>query len=196
MTLSEKKANKYREAILKYDLFQLGTVIAPFIVNVGEPGSGLPLVIFGVLMVGSSLPLFFTPETKGAPLLQCHRDMRLHSCRETSLIGKFWRKLNVSSQLKKSTTSNWCKMATKFHLSIYLSHYFIQEIFKLRKTNKMSVKFDIFAVQLGPLQSLVRIYLARWDIRPYVECKVSLKCLLEHFLSGPARSEGYWEGIK
>jgi len=77
-----------------------------FIVNVGEPGSGLPLVIFGVLMVGSSLPLFFTPETKGAPLLQSHRDMRLYSCRETSLIGNLLRKLNVSSQLKKSTPSN------------------------------------------------------------------------------------------
>jgi len=79
---------------------KLGTVIAPFIVNVGEPGSGLPLVIFGVLMVGSSLPLFFTPETKGAPLLQSHRDMSLHSSRETSLFGKISRKLNVSSQLK------------------------------------------------------------------------------------------------
>ena len=69
-------------------MFQLGTVIAPFIVNIGTPGSGLPLVIFGVLMVTSSLPLLFTPETKGAPLIQNHRDLSKYSCKDKSVIGK------------------------------------------------------------------------------------------------------------
>jgi len=72
---------------------KLGTVFAPFIVDIGgEKNHGLPPAIFGCMMILSSLTLLFTPETKGLPLTQSYKDMKLNSFTKTSIIGKFYHK--------------------------------------------------------------------------------------------------------
>jgi OCT family organic cation transporter-like MFS transporter 4/5 len=77
---------------------KLGTVFAPFIVDIGgEKDHGLPPAIFGCMMILSSLTLLFTPETKGLPLTQSYKDMKLNSFTKTSILGKLYHKF-----LKKS----------------------------------------------------------------------------------------------
>ena len=67
--------------------FQLGTVIAPFIVDLGgEANPNLPPAVFGAMMITLSITLLFTPETKGMPLIQNFRDMR--RCSDTSIAAK------------------------------------------------------------------------------------------------------------
>ena len=80
--------------LLLYCLFQIGTVFAPFIVDLGgENNHGLPPAIFGAMMILSSSSLLFTPETKGLPLIQNYKDMALYSFTQTSIIGKLYHKL-------------------------------------------------------------------------------------------------------
>ena len=76
--------------ILFYE-FQLGTVFAPFIVDLGgENNHGLPPAIFGSMMILSSLTLLFSPETKGLPLTQSYKDMKLNSFTKTSIMGRLY----------------------------------------------------------------------------------------------------------
>jgi hypothetical protein len=72
---------------------QLGTVLAPFIVDLGgEKNHGLPAAIFGTMMILASLSLLFTPETKGLPLIQNYKDMSLYSLTKTSIAGQLYHK--------------------------------------------------------------------------------------------------------
>ena len=57
--------------------FQLGTTIAPYIVDLGgQSNPRLPPGIFGLIMMLASLTFLFLPETKGLPLVQTVEDMR------------------------------------------------------------------------------------------------------------------------
>ena len=79
--------------------FQIGTVLAPFIVDLGGEGNeGLPSAIFGTMMISSALCLFLTPETKGLPLIQNYKDMAHHSFTQTSILGKLYHKLVKSNK--------------------------------------------------------------------------------------------------
>ena len=42
------------------------------------------------MMILSSLTLLFAPETKGLPLTQSYKDMKLNSFTKTSIMGKFY----------------------------------------------------------------------------------------------------------
>ena len=76
-----------------FPFFQLGTVLAPFIVDLGgEKNPGLPPAIFGAMMILTSLSLLFTPETKGLPLIQNHKDMSLYPLTKTSIAGQLYHK--------------------------------------------------------------------------------------------------------
>ena len=69
-------------------------MFAPFIVDlVGEENNELPPVIFGVIVLLSSMSLLFLPETKGLPLIQNHNDLNQHSCAKQSIIGRLYNKL-------------------------------------------------------------------------------------------------------
>ena len=57
-------------------LFQLGTVLAPFVVDLGgEVHSGLPIALFGGLLTAAAAVFLFAPETRGHPLVQNIRDL-------------------------------------------------------------------------------------------------------------------------
>ena len=73
-------------------------MFAPFIVDIaGENNPGLPFAIFGCMMLVSCLTLLFTPETKGLPLTQNYKDMKLNSFKKTSVVGKLYQKFNKTS---------------------------------------------------------------------------------------------------
>ena len=49
----------------------MGTTICPFIVDLGgNLRPNLPPMIFGILMVTTSMTFVFTPDTKGQPLVR------------------------------------------------------------------------------------------------------------------------------
>ena len=55
---------------------QLGTTLAPFVVDLGgEVHPGLPIAVFGGLMLAAAVPLLFAPETRGRPMVQNVRDL-------------------------------------------------------------------------------------------------------------------------
>ena len=69
-------------------------MFAPFIVDLGgEKNHGLPPAIFGIIMIVGSLTLLFTPETKGLPLVQNHKDLCQYSFTKTSVMGKLYHKM-------------------------------------------------------------------------------------------------------
>ena len=73
--------------------FQLGTVIAPFIVDlVGNSNPNLPPAIFGAIMIISSLVFIFLPETRGQTLLQTVDE--LNDAKPRSLYGDFKKAIN------------------------------------------------------------------------------------------------------
>ena len=57
-------------------LCQLGTTLAPFVVDLGgEVHSGLPIAVFGGLMIVAAVTFLFAPETRGRPMAQNIRDL-------------------------------------------------------------------------------------------------------------------------
>ena len=85
---------RYREYFFVFFFFKLGTVFAPFIVDLGgEDNPALPPAIFGIMMIMASLTLLLAPETKGLPLIQNYKDMAHHSFTETSIIGRIYHKI-------------------------------------------------------------------------------------------------------
>lgn len=67
---------------------KIGTVFAPFVVQLGQPGSGLPLGIFGICMIVAGMVFLILPETKGLPLMQNYRDMDKQSDASLTLVGR------------------------------------------------------------------------------------------------------------
>ena len=41
----------------------------------GEVHPGLPIAVFGALMLAAAVPLLFAPETRGKPMVQNVRDL-------------------------------------------------------------------------------------------------------------------------
>ena len=55
---------------------KLGTTIAPFIVDLGSTNdAGIPIAVFGCVMLSASAIFLFTPETNGKPLAQNLNDL-------------------------------------------------------------------------------------------------------------------------
>ena len=50
--------------------------MAPFVVDLGgEIHSGLPIAVFGSLMIAAAAAFLFAPETRGRPMAQNIRDL-------------------------------------------------------------------------------------------------------------------------
>ena len=87
----------------------MGTVLAPFIVDLGgEKNHGLPPAIFGTMMILASLTLLSLPETKGLPLIQNYKDMSQYSYTKTSFLGKLNDKLHRKQNDKNSIDDIKC----------------------------------------------------------------------------------------
>ena len=71
---SGQKLTHWIESVIIFH--QLGTTLAPFVVDLGgEVHPGLPIAVFGGLMLAAAVPLLFAPETRGRPMVQNVRDL-------------------------------------------------------------------------------------------------------------------------
>ena len=64
--------------------------MAPFVVDLGgEVHSGLPIAVFGGLMIVAAVAFLFAPETRGRPMAQNIRDLESREGLNTALDSSF-----------------------------------------------------------------------------------------------------------
>ncbi len=71
-------------------LYQGGTILAPFVILLGDINPDLPLAAFGTVMVLASFAFLLMQEPRDQPLLQTVQDMEQQEPRTIVTMASSW----------------------------------------------------------------------------------------------------------